>query len=488
MLKFEDVQPLLSVALSGRSHALTRELQRREIRFRAMRSIVAGIVGFIAGLAVMSLVTEDTVLGVQNRRKPIIDDPRHEPPPVSSFPHQAGQSDEGIGSLAPAPAAVLPPASALVQTAPAQLPQPESHTPKLRLRLLVLCGGNEHHDGGPRIFCTNYFSALKHHGHDVKFATVSKRPALQAFNVVVIHGGDIKEKHNLITELRSESKQIVICVMKVNGVDVETLNKADLMVPGSWFHGLAVTRELEENYRKVLTLKHIELEYDGSVPDLNGPKQLHRVFNADFNRNRRAVVCYHGNDEHLNEGEGIFDSVLERINERIPLRFVAINRGKWTRGRPTSVTVKEQLWKSMKNTFEVLSQCDIGLSPQLVGRPTDTVCDKDEHHKVGVLSLSWKNSANAGRAFVFAQLGVPFITGPDFETIEMLAFAGLPTESFVAIVKTEWEAHITKLLSNAAVRQDVSERLLSYAKDNLDILKESRRLEAALIDKVAKRR
>lgn len=464
-----------------------------------MSSLVSAAAGFIAGLAVMSISAGNFSFDAASPSKPAEPLPAHSAGSssriaTSQTTPQPSEDDVHLDPpLGNDPHVDMPPALSFSQSSASnpKKSRPENHSPKRRLRISVLCGGGEHKDGGVRIWCTNYYLAMKHLGHQVQFGTVNKRPVLQTADVVVLHGGDVKHRPRLISELRAENKQLVVCVMKVNGLGLHILNQADLFVVGSWFHGLAVTRELEANYEKLLALKHIELEWNGPNAALTGPKVLHTAFTGDFTLKRRATVCYHGNDDHLNEGEGIFNSVLTRINDKIPINFVAINRGNWKRGRPSSFTVKEYLWTSQKKTYEILAPCDVGLVPQLIGRPVAEVCDSREKHdnkRVGVLSLTWKDSANAGRAFVFAQLGVPIVSGPDFETGEMFGVAGLAAEQLIAITNTEWEHHITKVLSDAEFRHDVNQRLLTYAKNHLDINKESRKLEAALLERVQKHR
>merc|ERR1712070_656965 len=101
---------------------------------------------------------------------------------------------------------------------------------------------------------------------------------------------------------------------------------------------------------------------------------------------------------------------------------------------------------------------------------------------------TWKDSTNAGRAFVFAQVGVPFISGPDFETAELLGDAKMAMDEYSAITQAEWESNVLRLLNDHALRQEANRKLLTYAKERLDIIKEGRRLEAALASRVTERR
>ena len=293
---------------------------------------------------------------------------------------------------------------------------------RTNMNILVLCNSEEGKDGGERISCTNYAQALKTYGHNVKFSIMNPRPALNGLHAVIIHGKSIKRDNRLLTSFRSENKGLVICVVKPHNVSLDLLGMADLVVVDSLFQSLAITRSGKLDNGQLVQLKLLEVPsqfWKGSSPLR---PRAHEVFHGKFSLERPAVVCYHGNDDHLNEAEGVLDIALVHINQRTPLKFIAINRRQWTRGRPAGVQIKESEWSSMDDTYHTLRRCDIGLVPQLVGKPAGKTCGSIQP-RVNVLSLTWKDSANAGRAFVFAQVGVPFVTGPDFETAKMLGDA-----------------------------------------------------------------
>lgn len=355
----------------------------------------------------------------------------------------------------------------------------------INMNILVFCSSKESHDGGERISCTNYAHALKTYGHRVTFSSLSRRPALEGFHVIIIHGKNIKHDKHLITSFKSESKGVVVCVVKPHNVNLDLLSMANLVVVDSWFQSLAMAQrgETKLDDGQLVRLKLLEVPshfWDGSSPLRPRP---HEVFHGMFSLERPAIICYHGNDDHLNEAKGVLDVTLAHISRQTPLKFIAINRGKWTDGRPVGVQIKEYKWSTMDTTYDTLRGCDLGLVPHLVGKPVGTSCG---HIQPGtnVFSLTWKDSANAGRAFVFAQLGVPFVAGPDFETLRMLGDAGLEEDSLAALTQGQWEKNVGRLLADSNYRQHVSERLLQYSEANLDITREGRKLEAALLSRI----
>jgi hypothetical protein len=75
-----------------------------------------------------------------------------------------------------------------------------------------------------------------------------------------------------------------------------------------------------------------------------------------------------------------------------------------------------------------------------------------------------KRSENAGRAFIFAQHGIPFITTPSYEAYEF--FSSLDKYIF-ASEPLEWSHLAMKLLTNSDLYSDVSRQLLSISSEML---------------------
>jgi hypothetical protein len=148
-------------------------------------------------------------------------------------------------------------------------------------------------------------------------------------------------------------------------------------------------------------------------------------------------VCFHGHYPHLSKFEPHLKEALEEFSQEKPVELLTIHgasRFKWEYGRP-NIKVLFKAWNRKTIVDEILS-CDIGLCPNATDLshaklPTSTdrgLYDTD-------YALRFKNKSNAGRAFVFHQLGIPTIA--DF-TPSHFHILGDPDNGYIAMSKEGW--------------------------------------------------
>lgn len=88
-------------------------------------------------------------------------------------------------------------------------------------------------------------------------------------------------------------------------------------------------------------------------------------------------------------------------------------------------------FQSFGQSLEVLKVCDVGLVPHV-----------DQQRLDRYFKFGFKDSLNAGRAMLFAQLGVPFVSDPEYELFELLGKANVSPDPFIAVGPKEWTQKI----------------------------------------------
>lgn len=155
-------------------------------------------------------------------------------------------------------------------------------------------------------------------------------------------------------------------------------------------------------------------------------------------------LCYHGNESHLTSFNPNLKSALEIFSEEknIKLTIICGNSDfKWSIGKP-DINIDFKKW-SIKSIENDIRSCDIGICPNALeplNRPHKAVT------KLGFYesdyTLRFKNKSNAGRAFVFHQLGIPVIA--DF-TPSHFHILGNPDCGYIAMSKDGWLSALRKL-------------------------------------------
>jgi|GEM_PF-5436959 len=136
-------------------------------------------------------------------------------------------------------------------------------------------------------------------------------------------------------------------------------------------------------------------------------------------------IAYHGNKGHLETMKHRITPALDLLGKEYDVRFVAVynvdSHGKWTTGVPNIDVehVQHAEGPDMSRVHRRLSQCDIGIVPNYNEIPEQikrlikfytSKWSSDAYHNDWL--VRHKNTANAGRAFVFYQLGLPVVASP----------------------------------------------------------------------------
>jgi hypothetical protein len=130
---------------------------------------------------------------------------------------------------------------------------------------------------------------------------------------------------------------------------------------------------------------------------------------------KNLIFGYHGSHTHLCKFSPYLTTALEEFSETNPITLKIITSPgfkSWTVGIPKIPNITLEYWNY--DTIEKsLRECDIGLVPNVTsmtpGEFDKTVTDPDLGLYSTDYTIRFKNKSNAGRAFVFHQLGIPVV-------------------------------------------------------------------------------
>ena len=131
-------------------------------------------------------------------------------------------------------------------------------------------------------------------------------------------------------------------------------------------------------------------------------------------KKNQVTIGYHGSYTHLSKFQPNLKVALEEISElhNIKLKIITSNKNfDWTVGRPNIDNIEIVKWNFDTVKSELL-ECDIGIVPNVTAL---------DYRELGLSTsvdlglyntdylLRFKNKSNAGRSYVFHQLGIPVV-------------------------------------------------------------------------------
>ncbi|PIT98113.1 MAG: hypothetical protein COT71_02525 [Candidatus Andersenbacteria bacterium CG10_big_fil_rev_8_21_14_0_10_54_11] len=187
----------------------------------------------------------------------------------------------------------------------------------------------------------------------------------------------------------------------------------------------------------------------------------------------KVIIGYHGNREHLLCFYPHISRALDRLSAARSIELWTVynikRHGRWTRGLPKKTPVRHIQWTP--NIYEQkLAQADIGIvnnaipaSPGLRHRVTrpltrylrTQVYPYDQDDTV----IRFKYSANPGRIYPFAQLGIPVVA--DFTSTNGWLL-GQDKRGLLAHTQAGWYHALRRLADSPDERQRISDGLRRY--------------------------
>ncbi len=189
--------------------------------------------------------------------------------------------------------------------------------------------------------------------------------------------------------------------------------------------------------------------------------------NLQKKSNQNLKLGYHGNLEHLISFPDELISALEKLSKEINLELIVVYNRKLGNWRKPNIKISEYDW-----TFDTMKQqmgnVDIGLVPSLrknkfLNRKTllrsifFKLTNKTNSNMVNDYSIQFKNNSNAGRAFVFHQLGIPVVA--DFSP-ENFIINGDPKCGYLANSEEGWYNAIKALNDDKFLRKSISDNAI----------------------------
>ncbi len=214
--------------------------------------------------------------------------------------------------------------------------------------------------------------------------------------------------------------------------------------------------------------------------------QIERLFNKvkKHEVHEPVVLGYHGNFDHLTQFHPHLKPALEILAGEFHIKLLVVCSRKplssWCVGRP-DIEIEGVTW-TLDTVEEQLLRCDIGLVPGLTpitSKEKNLIFKFLKLKQRGITSytndylLRFKNNTNAGRAFVFHQLGIPVISDYLPASFHILAD---PKCGYLAHSTEGWLFALRNLCESADHRQKIAQNALKEFNRLYDPLEWSKRL------------
>lgn len=185
----------------------------------------------------------------------------------------------------------------------------------------------------------------------------------------------------------------------------------------------------------------------------------------------KLIIGYHGNQIHLECMSQNVTPAIEKLSKKYNLELLVMHSGntpdgteKWA---PKNLKINHVPW-SLENYHKYLSLCDVGIAPNnLIHNDTEKKSNETKNsfnYSEDDFSLRFKMPSNPGRIIIFGKLGIPCVADFYPSAISTLS----ENRGFVAHNSQGWYWCLDKLLSSAALRQEVSDNFANFISQNLD--------------------
>jgi hypothetical protein len=169
------------------------------------------------------------------------------------------------------------------------------------------------------------------------------------------------------------------------------------------------------SYQHVFIYPLIERKFE------NIERRVHNNNSEFFN------ICFHGHYPHLFKFEPFLKNAIEYFDQnhkKVCLKVITGNpKFDWKTGKPN---VKIEMHDYDQNFVEIVQSCDIGIVPNVSDirvfiNDIDKLVSTDYGLYKTDFFLRMKNKSNAGRAYVFYQLGLPVIHDLSPSSFELMS-------------------------------------------------------------------
>ncbi len=265
-----------------------------------------------------------------------------------------------------------------------------------------------------------------------------------------------------------------------------------LFYPESWSQDIRSRKKNWEKSNLVIADSHYLNQYFESQKINSVYIRLIEKYDCvktSLSESGNVVFGYHGNYKHFNESLPYILPALVELSQHFNVTLKVMTNLNGVKGFTdprVNIVYKEY---SYPGIYTFLSDIDIGLVPNNI--PVRGKIIKKFFESFGCvfwktdrkhdLILRYKQSANAGRAYVFAQLGKPFISCP---VPDVCIDFGNILEQYLPIDTITWHKAIIGMAHDKGERDIISNRLLRLMSEKLTLENEAKKLKNALLDKI----
>lgn len=299
--------------------------------------------------------------------------------------------------------------------------------------------------GTARIFFYNMCNEMKKLGVNAKFRDWEN---YEKYDFAIFKAIDFESEN-----ARKKNPNIKIGLVHPSDLNrklIKEIMNADFLIVST-----ITERDYYLRYNKnIVIIHHSELE----------PGVFKNYENAE--ERDKTILVYHGNKQHLEAFDPELKNALEMLSKKYSIKLKAIynikNLGIWKKGRPDIKIEDIQHVQSedMDSIHKEIIEGDIGLVPVMTSIPykiKEKYLKKTKRYCFGAydndILVRYKNTSNAGRAFVFMQLGIPVVASPIPECCEVIS----PGETgFIALSEEGWIDSIERLITDFSVRKKIA--------------------------------
>ena len=287
------------------------------------------------------------------------------------------------------------------------------------MRIVFICSNQDISVGSYRIWINDLSETLTEIGESSVIHHPNDKIELTNDDIVILSKGDAQ----YAVAARKAFPNIKMGVVNLSA-DLKNL-PIDFVIVGS-------IEEMDSlaNYHNVFLYPLIERMFE------NSPKKIHEA-NSNFSS---LKLCFHGHFPHLTKFNPHLSAAIEEFDRLfcpVELKIITGNPNiKWDFGRPEIDNIVIKKWDFNTIGSDIQSS-DVGIvpnvtdySPQVRGTTNINFGLYDTDY-----FLRFKNKSNAGRCFVFHQLGIPVIADLTPSNFHIM---GDPKNGYLVLSKEGW--------------------------------------------------
>ncbi len=271
------------------------------------------------------------------------------------------------------------------------------------MQINFLTRNKNDNSGSYRIWVKDLSQTINDLDHNSKVYT-SLNDIPQDTEILII----CKSCYNIVSEAR---KRLSNCKLGVINIPANYSNKdIDFVIVGSPEEYVSLSQ-----YDNVFIYPLIELKFQ------NIESKIHNDDDDYFN------ICFHGHYPHLFKFEPFLKKAIEEFDKsykKVCLKVITGNKNfNWQTGKPN---VKIEMFGYDNDFVNIVQSCDIGIVPnvsdiRMFVKDITKIVSTDHGLYDTDYFLRMKNKTNAGRAYVFYQLGIPVIHDLSPSSFELMS-------------------------------------------------------------------